>query len=208
MEDQQRSQSEEEEEEAEEISLKWITSSSHPEHNLKEVFKNSKFKCQVCKSKGVDTRYRCDLCKVDIHTLCETCPTFLSSFTHPEHKLLLMPKPNLLHKCHLCRGFIHGKAYRCKECEFFLHPLCSQFPQLLSNHPKHPPHPLRLQSKESRKCDVCEEKCKQWRYCCEACDIHIHVGCLSRNKIGGKRLLRKVTGEIIKEAIFNSTIGF
>ncbi|KAJ8438812.1 hypothetical protein Cgig2_023846 [Carnegiea gigantea] len=190
MDDQQQSQEEEEEE----VSLNWITSSSHPEHNLKEVFKNSKFKCKVCKSKGLGARYRCDLCEVDIHAGCETCPNFLSSFTHPEHELVLMPKPNLIHKCHLCRGIIHGKAY-------------SQFPQLLGNHPKHPPHPLRLQSEASKKCDVCEGKCKHWRYYCEACDVHIHVGCLSRDKIGGKRLFRKLASEIIKEAIFNSTIG-
>ncbi|XP_021756846.1 diacylglycerol kinase theta-like [Chenopodium quinoa] len=153
--------------------------SKHTKHPLKEVFKNSKFECECCKIEGQGMRYRCHECNVDIHLSCETCPSSLPSFTHPNHTLQFMDKPKLpIHKCNLCLQRIKGKVYRCKECRFFVHPMCSQFPEYLVEHDIHPPHTLKLQLMASSKCDVCDKSCKHWRYFCEICDVHIHVGCL------------------------------
>uniref|UniRef100_A0A7C9CSI7 DC1 domain-containing protein n=1 Tax=Opuntia streptacantha TaxID=393608 RepID=A0A7C9CSI7_OPUST len=161
---------------------KWIHHCSHTQHQLKEVYSNTEFKCQVCNHEGEGTRYRCNPCDFAVHTICGTLPDCLSSFTHPEHQLSLRPKPFLIHKCRLCGDFVTGMVYRCEAagCKFFLHPMCSQSPELLENHPCHPPHPLRLCSSASKKCDVCQEKCKHWRYHCDICDVHIHLPCLAR----------------------------
>lgn len=125
-------------------------------------------------------RFRCDQCNFDVHPTCGTCPDSISSFTHPQHVLQLMERPNLhFHECHLCQKLIKGVVYRCKACNFFVHPVCSQLPEYLSNHAIHPPHSLKLQLMASSKCDVCDKSCKHWRYFCGICDVHIHVGCLS-----------------------------
>ncbi|XP_010687681.2 protein VACUOLELESS GAMETOPHYTES [Beta vulgaris subsp. vulgaris] len=159
--------------------VKWITHNKHTKHPLKEVYKNSKFECKICKCNGKEMRFRCDQCDFNIHSACATCPVSLSSFTHPEHAVELMERPNLAHKCHLCQKPITGMVYRCKLCKFFMHPVCSEFPEFLFKHVMHPPHTLKLQLMESSKCDVCDKSCKHWRYFCGICDVHIHVGCLS-----------------------------
>lgn len=157
---------------------KWIQYNNHTKHLLKEVYKNSKFECKSCRSEGRGMRFRCDQCDFDVHSTCGTCPVSLSSFTHP-HVLQLMEKPKLPnHKCNLCQKTIKGMVYRCKACEFFMHPVCSQLTEYLFRHAIHPPHALRLQLMASSKCDVCDKSCKHWRYFCGICDVHIHVGCL------------------------------
>ncbi|XP_021756845.1 uncharacterized protein LOC110721916 [Chenopodium quinoa] len=187
-----------------EQAAKWIQYSKHTKHPLKEVYKNSKFECKCCKTESRGMRYRCDQCNFDTHLTCGTCLISISSFTHPKHTLQLMEKPNLpFHKCNLCQNYIKGMVYRCKKCSFFVHPVCSQLPEYLVKHDKHPPHSLKLQLMLSSKCDVCEKSCKHWRYFCEICDVHIHVGCLS-GKIpsddddeGGFGLLGEVLGGIL-----------
>ncbi|KAL2936199.1 Diacylglycerol kinase theta [Bienertia sinuspersici] len=162
---------------------KWIQLNKHKKHPLKEVYKNSKFECKCCKSKSKGMRFRCDECDFDIHTTCGTCPTSLVSFKHPQHILQLMEKPQLpYHKCHLCQKLVKGMVYRCKVCNFFMHPICGDLPEILSNHAMHPPHSLKLQLMETSKCDVCDKACNQWRYFCGICDVHIHVGCLNGKK--------------------------
>ncbi|KNA20402.1 hypothetical protein SOVF_053020 [Spinacia oleracea] len=159
---------------------KWIQHNKHTKHPLKEVYKYAAFVCKSCNCEGEGSRYQCEKCNVNIHPTCGTCPDTISSFAHPQHVLQLMEKPKLpFHKCHLCQNHIKGVVYRCKECGFFVHPVCSQLPEYLPNHTIHPPHTLKLQLMVSRKCDVCDKSCKRWRYVCEICNVHLHVGCLS-----------------------------
>ncbi|CAO2823049.1 unnamed protein product [Amaranthus hypochondriacus] len=161
---------------------KWIQHLKHPKNPLKEVYKNSKFECKICKTKGKGMRFQCEQCDYNIHSICGDCPDTISSFTHPQHHLQLMGAPNLDHKCHICEKYVRGMVYRCKACSFFMHPICSDFPEVLGNQIMHPPHVLKLQLMGSSKCDVCDKSCKQWRYYCGVCDVHIHVGCLSGKK--------------------------
>ncbi|KAK9674144.1 hypothetical protein RND81_12G214000 [Saponaria officinalis] len=159
----------------------------HPKHPLKQVYKNSKFDCKACKCKGRGFRYRCEKCDFNIHPICGTGHESISTFTHPQHTVQLVQQSIFSdHKCDLCCKTVRGTVYRCKGCHFYLHPICSQVPEFLYGHVMHPPHPIRLRLMESKKCDVCNKSCKNWRYNCEICDVHIHVGCLTvKQKTGG-----------------------
>ncbi|XVF55198.1 hypothetical protein PTKIN_Ptkin06aG0017600 [Pterospermum kingtungense] len=46
--------------------------------------------------------------------------------------------------CDLCVDPVEGLFYRCKLCEFDVHPLCTQLPEHV-RHVMHKDHPLRLQ---------------------------------------------------------------
>ncbi|KAA8516382.1 hypothetical protein F0562_016675 [Nyssa sinensis] len=85
------------------------------------------------------------------------------------------------HFCDVCGELVEGLCYRCKDCEFNVHPLCTQLPQQLC-HARHTIHPLKLEKISSSTscavCHVCAGACDSWRYRCEICGFDIHMECL------------------------------
>ncbi|KAA8518950.1 hypothetical protein F0562_016276 [Nyssa sinensis] len=71
----------------------------------------------------------------------------------------------------------HTHSAWCKDCEFDVHPLCTQLPQHL-RHVLHPVHPLTLQTSSSSWCAVCRGACPSWRYRCGVCGFDIHLECV------------------------------
>ncbi|KAK3037457.1 hypothetical protein RJ639_031951 [Escallonia herrerae] len=85
----------------------------------------------------------CDPCNFTLHDYCGTCPSSLSSFMH-RHPLRRLPQ---------------GAQGTCnhKGCDFQVHPLCTQLPEVL-RHVQHPAHPLMLKKSNHRLvCADCTE---------------------------------------------------
>lgn len=157
---------------------------THPAHPLLEHNAATEYICDGCKTLGTGTRFRCNMCDFDLHEYCGKCPTSLSSFMHPLHYLsLVVLKPQGMRTndriCNVCGDSIEGLFYRCKDCEFDVHPLCTQLPQYLC-HALHPSHYLTLQApKTASWCVVCRGICNSWRYKCGDCGrFDIHLECV------------------------------
>ncbi|KAF5190883.1 Cysteine/histidine-rich C1 domain protein [Thalictrum thalictroides] len=153
-------------------------------HPLLNVSRNSDFICDGCSSYGFDSRYECRNCNFDLHEFCATCPKFLSSYMHPEHRLVFQPKlpdsmiyAGLVAICDVCEDVIEGFFYTCKGCEFHVHPLCSQVPQHL-DHPIDPKHLLEFQLGPPSCCNTCSEMCGPLSYRCGSCNIDICFACV------------------------------
>ncbi|KAL0451109.1 UNVERIFIED_CONTAM: putative nucleoredoxin 1-1 [Sesamum latifolium] len=156
---------------------------THPAHPLTAFDSQQDYLCNGCKTPGNGKRYRCQRCDFDLHDYCGTCPRLLSSFMHKNHSLSLVTrKPQgarQVHRiCDVCRDPVEGLFYRCKECEFDVHPLCTQLPEKLQ-HALHKTHPLVLQSSTVPGfCAVCRGSCSSWRYRCGLCSFDIHLECV------------------------------
>ncbi|CAK9185372.1 unnamed protein product [Ilex paraguariensis] len=156
---------------------------THPGHRLEQLKANTKYHCDGCKTHGSGTRYRCNGCDFDLHEYCGTCPRSLSSFMHSHPLGLVVRKAQATRRnervCNVCGDHVEGLFYRCKDCEFDVHPLCTQLPQSLC-HALHPAHPLTLQSTSSSSgwCAICRGSCCSWRYRCGACGFDIHLECV------------------------------
>ncbi|KAL3826034.1 hypothetical protein ACJIZ3_022063 [Penstemon smallii] len=155
----------------------------HPDHQLKPIETENEYLCDGCKTLGTGKRYRCcNGCDFDLHEYCATSPRTLSSFMHPNHTLtLVMRKPQTARQvdrvCNMCSDRVEGLFYRCKECEFDVHPLCTQLPEKLQ-HALHKTHPLTLKSSSPGICGVCRGSCSGWRYRCGICNFDIHLECV------------------------------
>ncbi|KAK6120329.1 hypothetical protein DH2020_046020 [Rehmannia glutinosa] len=141
--------------------------------------------CNGCKTPGSGKRYRCNGCDFDLHEYCGTCPEAdtLSTFMHQNHTLLLVtPTGNIARHvnrfCSVCTDPVDGLFYRCLDCDFDAHPLCTQLPKELK-HALHIIHPLNLESSPvAGVCAVCKCLCTGWRYRCGVCHFDIHLGCI------------------------------
>ncbi|RDX60782.1 hypothetical protein CR513_61050, partial [Mucuna pruriens] len=168
---------------------------THPSHPLQYVTWNTQFRCDGCKLLGYGNRYRCDTCDFDLHEYCCTCPTSLTSFLHPTHQLtreVMNPQGqrDMEHKCNVCRMFVNGLFYRCRECDFDVHPLCAQLPQH-TRHPQHAHHVLRLQAGPSvASCVVCAEPLSNaLGYRCETSDLGFHLKCFNSTLRPGPNII-------------------
>ncbi|KAL1210015.1 Protein VACUOLELESS GAMETOPHYTES [Cardamine amara subsp. amara] len=104
-------------------------------HPLTVVTGYGDFTCDGCNTHGYGKTYRCAQCDYDLHDYCATCPSTLLSFKHPQHVLqLVFNVPG--HICDICDVSVEGFYYRCKACDFDVHPLCTGRPQQ-SSHPNH-----------------------------------------------------------------------
>ncbi|KAI3474135.1 hypothetical protein Pfo_028923 [Paulownia fortunei] len=156
---------------------------AHPGHPLTAFEGDKEYLCDGCKTLGTGKRYRCHGCDFDLHDYCGTCPRVLSSFMHQNHALSLVIRKaqgtrQVDRICDVCADPVEGLFYRCKECEFDVHPLCTQLPQKLQ-HALHKIHPLNLQSwPVPGLCAVCRGLCNSWRYRCGICNFDIHLECV------------------------------
>ncbi|XP_051130562.1 uncharacterized protein LOC127251050 [Andrographis paniculata] len=157
---------------------------THPGHQLTPL-DGADYLCDGCRTTGSGRKFRCSHgCDFDLHEYCATCPLqLIASTMHPAHALtLVMRKPDgsrrLDRVCDVCSDPVEGLFYRCKECEFDVHPLCTQLPDLLS-HALHAVHPLHLSSPGNPSfCAVCRGTCDGWRYTCRGCNFDIHLECV------------------------------
>ncbi|XP_008448294.2 uncharacterized protein LOC103490529 [Cucumis melo] len=154
---------------------------THPNHPLIHLSNDQDYFCDACKTFGSDSRYRCHCCDFDIHEFCANCPAKLSSFGLHHHLLALDFQIRTLvdRYCGICHDPVHGLVYRCKDCDFDAHPLCTQLPREL-RHVIHENHPLNLQKLRFGCCVVCRKDCSSlWVYGCNVCGLYIHLDCLS-----------------------------
>ncbi|KMT01149.1 hypothetical protein BVRB_9g224010 [Beta vulgaris subsp. vulgaris] len=162
---------------------------AHPNHLLKAEYKQEPFRCNHCKNIGDGVRYQCDACNETFHEVCAQHPTRLTSHLHPQHELELKLRPSGLDiNCAQCarKGKANNRMYTCYECNFFVHPQCSQLPLYLL-HLLHPPHPLLL--KRSRSDYHCSA-CSRWitnecRYSCTQCGLDFDRTCIMEKSILG-----------------------
>ncbi|KAK3023708.1 hypothetical protein RJ639_042718 [Escallonia herrerae] len=80
--------------------------------------------------------------------------------------------------CNGCLEVISSAYYGCSQCEFFLHKLCAELPQVIE-HPLHPEHPLTLHKASSRVCDVCDNRWRNFGYRCSECNFDMDIICAS-----------------------------
>ncbi|XP_057808024.1 protein VACUOLELESS GAMETOPHYTES-like [Salvia miltiorrhiza] len=160
-------------------------------HPLAAADDDQEFSCDGCKTIGIGKRFRCKACDFDLHDYCGTCPRSLPSFMHHHALTLVLRKPAkpgaaraVNRVCDVCRESVDGLFYRCKECEFDVHPLCTQLPEKLK-HALHKVHPLILRSPPAAgACAVCRRPCSGWRYGCGACRVDIHLECVLEPVVG------------------------
>ncbi|KAI8028604.1 hypothetical protein LOK49_LG02G01737 [Camellia lanceoleosa] len=101
----------------------------------------------------------------------------LQHFSH-EHPLILgeVNDDGEAIVCNACWENISGSAFSCKNCLFFLHKFCAEFPEEMK-HPIHA-HSLTLQhSGSSRRCDVCRDCIRGFTYQCSPCDFDVDIRC-------------------------------
>ncbi|XP_021750828.1 uncharacterized protein LOC110716503 [Chenopodium quinoa] len=165
-----------------------IDTFAHPQHSVISEYKQKLFRCDHCKNVGDGLRYYCDACNVTLHQVCAEKPTRLTSHLHPQHELELKLRPHFKY-CELCGtkgSHRNNRVYTCKECEFYMHPECSQLPLYLL-HPLHPPHPLLLQrSCSDYRCSACSElKTYGSKYSCTRCGLDFDHTCIIKKSIIG-----------------------
>ncbi|KAF8101891.1 hypothetical protein N665_0201s0198 [Sinapis alba] len=151
-------------------------------HPLTEFNNAGDFICDGCKTYGSGKTYRCEPCNYDLHDYCATCPLTLPTFIHPKHELSLVVRKQQSTRqneraCDICNESVEGLFYRCKLCEFDVHPLCTQLPQHV-RHVLHPDHHLEFRLGGASPCMVCYNPCQSWRYKCELCRFDIHMECI------------------------------
>ncbi|KAI8027137.1 hypothetical protein LOK49_LG02G01729 [Camellia lanceoleosa] len=106
----------------------------------------------------------------------------LQHFSH-EHPLILgeVNDDGEAIVCDVCWENISGSAFSCKNCLFFLHKFCAEFPEEM-NHPIHA-HSLTLQqSSSSTMCDVCDDNIRGFSYRCSPCDFDVDIRCSVRGQ--------------------------
>lgn len=154
-------------------------SQAHPNHPLTHHSDGRDYTCHACNTSGFGARFQCHACPVDIHVYCANCPDeFISSFLH-SHPLTLAPSTER-RICDVCRGPIGGMLYRCQDCGFDVHPLCTQLPEEVRHVIDHT-HKLKLKKVPSGNCAVCGFDCSSlWVYGCDVCVVNtnIHPQCL------------------------------
>ncbi|KAL7265374.1 hypothetical protein ACSBR1_003194 [Camellia fascicularis] len=152
---------------------------THPGHQLEQVYAKTEYTCDGCKTLGQGWRYQCSSksCYYVLHDYCGTCPPSLASFMHPQHPLtLVVRKPQQSTRqndpcCDVCREPVEGLFYRCKDCDFNVHPLCTQLPSQLRHVLDHS-HPLILEAPVlPGRCSVCGAECG-------VCVLDIHLECI------------------------------
>lgn len=137
--------------------------------------------CDICRSKLAGfTGYRCNACDFDIHEACaDYFKQTISFFAHPWHTLTLSCLPtsgssSVRWSCDLCMEACPpgDLVYRCTDCLFDVHPLCTMLPQTIRS-PLHPRHDLRLVPSAG----TCQEV-SVWNYVC-SCPLKVNIACAS-----------------------------
>ncbi|OEL17082.1 hypothetical protein BAE44_0021899 [Dichanthelium oligosanthes] len=130
--------------------------------------------CNICLLRLAGHKgYGCHSCNIHLHSACTSYfGETISFFAHPSHTLKLSRSPGRI--CNICRGDCPQGSfvYRCLDCGFDLHPLCSILPERVRS-PFHPDHELCMVSSELGCCSACRHPLPMWRYVCSSHELHI-----------------------------------
>ncbi|KAL3845932.1 hypothetical protein ACJIZ3_003335 [Penstemon smallii] len=169
-----------------------ITHYSHSKHPLTEVTISELFRCSGCKEYGAGKRFACQQCDFQLHEFCAVSPPLLQSHPlHGQHQLVFhsKPKPGGISwpRCDVCGKSTKGFTFRCRACNFQMHPCCAMLSTEI-NLPVHP-HNLKLlppagEHGLGNTCGECKKKRSGRMYRCSVCDYHIHAVC-AKNHING-----------------------
>ncbi|CAH1436614.1 unnamed protein product [Lactuca virosa] len=162
------------------MSTKALTHFMHPSHQLTEHTADTIFICNGCKMYGTGTRFTCTSCNFDLHDYCAKCPPSLPfTVNHPHPMSLVVNKPQINHNkhCQICRSQIQGLAYMCKDCDFWIHPLCVLH-YLGLRYFIHPTHKLtELTANTNYICNGCNIHGTGTRFTCSTCNFDLHDYC-------------------------------
>ena len=91
-------------------------------------------------------------------------------------------------ECNACS--LHTKAdhyYHCSTCKVSFHKECAEYSLVLTSHPYHPRHPLKIRTREFAEvvevCLWCKGKMGYIFYHCSICDLNIHLFCASETQL-------------------------
>ncbi|KAF7111710.1 hypothetical protein CFC21_111690 [Triticum aestivum] len=172
-----------------------ISHPAHLGHRLSlEATEYWEFVCNGCRESGAGERYRCRVCRFDLHTQCALeegtkIMAFPRSISHPDHwghKLSLEATDYWKFVCNGCRKSGLGERYRCRACKFDLHKQCAwgQGTNIMASsglisHSAHWEHMLTLCAPglSNFVCNGCREPGTEERYRCHACDFDLHKQC-------------------------------
>ncbi|KAL1535914.1 hypothetical protein AAHA92_28637 [Salvia divinorum] len=109
-------------------------------------------------------------------------PTSITHFSHPHPLHLSNNHPQTPH-CSACNLAAAAAIYACINCNFALHPKCSQLPHQIT-HPFDQSHALTLYPKPVYpealfNCDACGNRGAAFSYHCSPCGIDLHTTCAS-----------------------------
>ena len=151
-------------------------------------YHDGSFECNICSEKGDEEVYHCETCQFDAHPACAEIKDNVKVAFH-DHTLHLLVQnyhndnPDAI--CYLCEESVQDSewVYRCEQCDFDLHALCTKFPRKRMGWDLHP-HLLTLSRCPPRKtlvCSCCNGKVKEytWRYTCQlqSCVFDLHPLC-------------------------------
>ncbi|BAT02610.1 protein VACUOLELESS GAMETOPHYTES-like [Oryza sativa Japonica Group] len=170
---------------------------AHPQHQLQRCTYNQRDQishraCNICELPITGVGYRCNHHHCSDFTIHEACAdrfardTIHGFFAHPRHPLTAVVASANPGWCDLCQGRIQpGRlVYRCAECAFDVHPLCTLLPMTI--HPAAGCHGHVLNLVPARgECAACHRDCSIWHYRCGLCLFMLHIGCVSPAGAGG-----------------------
>ncbi|XP_059430968.1 uncharacterized protein LOC132164468 [Corylus avellana] len=108
----------------------------------------------------------------------------IQHFSHKKHPLIFVEDLQNDGEnevvCSGCDKSVCGPAYKCSDCNFFLHKSCAELPTEIQ-HPVHPNHTLVLDAPSKiRFCDACLKCCERcFAYECRSCNFDLDIECAS-----------------------------
>jgi hypothetical protein len=142
----------------------------------------------MCQNLIDEESYHCETCQFDAHPQCVEIKDEVEVFFH-DHTLHLLlqnyykDKPNSI--CCFCEESLQESewVYRCEQCDFDVHALCTKFPREIKGRYLHD-HLLTMRQclpRKSLQCHQCNGEIKEytWYYGCwkQACTLTIHPLC-------------------------------
>ncbi|KAF8025976.1 hypothetical protein BT93_F2724 [Corymbia citriodora subsp. variegata] len=151
-----------------------------PHHRLKLEYSEVPFDCHGCKEAGIGLRYKCQLCRYELHKACGSAPP---TVTHPYYKkctfnYYYQPPDRNLRVCDACGTDILGFVYHCQCRDLDLHPCCVDLPQVLDDGN----NVLYLSKSISGPCLHCGGKGSGpgWAYKSQSRSYNLHVSCVKK----------------------------
>jgi hypothetical protein len=148
----------------------------------------------MCRGKIHGEIYHCKLCQFVAHLECAEIRDKVEVFFH-DHTLHLLlqnynnDKPQAI--CHFCEESVQESdwVYRCEQCDFDVHALCTKFPRKFedSEHHQHVITMRQCSPRKSLPCPCCNGEIREytWYYTCglQSCAWNVHPMCniLPRN---------------------------
>ncbi|KAG6676785.1 hypothetical protein I3842_15G168700 [Carya illinoinensis] len=108
-------------------------------------------------------------------------------FSH-QHPLMLVlvnkVNDDYYEDCEICGEILRvSDHYKCKECSFYIHKSCAEYPRLIPDiltHPNHGQHQLILaRSSEDKVCSACGSSSKH-KFSCVDCGFTLDFKCLTQ----------------------------